>query len=298
MRRRYLTRREKANFRLGLAFISPWIIGFLGLTLYPIASSLYYSFTTFSLFQPPTWVGLKNYIDLFTRDDKFYLSLSNTLVFLVLVMSCSVIVALGLARLLNSKLRGMGFFRTVFFMPTIIPAVASAAIWMWILNPQWGLLNGLLRAIGLEGLPWLSSPVWSKPSLVLVALWGIGSEVIIYFAALKEIPQAYYEAAIVDGANFWQQTRYITIPLISPVILFHLVNGTIWAFQYFTEAFIMTEGGPVNSTLFYSLYLYRNAFTNIKMGYASAQAWILFVVVMIATLIILRSSKKWVHYEE
>jgi multiple sugar transport system permease protein len=168
---------------------------------------------------------------------------------------------------------------------------------MWILNPQWGLLNLSLRMVGVHGPPWLSSPDWAKPSLVLVALWGIGSEVIIYLAALQEIPRDYYEAALVDGASSTQRTVFITLPLITPVIFFHLVNGTIWAFQYFTEAFIMTGGGPGNATLFYSLYLYRNAFTNVKMGYASAQAWILFVVVMLATLVIIRSSKGWVYYE-
>jgi multiple sugar transport system permease protein len=169
---------------------------------------------------------------------------------------------------------------------------------MWILNPQWGLLNTSLRMIGIHGPPWLSDPQWAKPSLVFVALWTIGSEVIIYLAALQEIPRDYYEAALVDGANGFQQTRFITLPMITPVIFFHLVNGTIWAFQYFTEAYVMTGGGPANATLFYALNLYRNAFTSLKMGYASAQAWILFIVVMVATLIIVRSSKGWVYYEE
>jgi len=295
---RSLTKQEKRSLRLGLAFISPWIVGFLIFILYPIFSSLYYSFTDFASFRPPNWVGLKNYVELFTRDDKFFLSLHNTVFFFLLAMPASVIVALVLAILLNSKLRGMTFFRSLFFVPTIVPAVASAAVWMWILNPQWGLLNAALRLVGIHGPPWLSSPDWAKPSLVLVALWGIGSEVIIYLAALQGIPRDYYEAALVDGANNWQQTISITIPMITPVIFFHLVNGTIWAFQYFTEAYVMTGGGPGNATLFYSLYLYRNAFTNVKMGYASAQAWILFIVVMVASLIIVMSSKRWVYYEE
>lgn len=297
VRFRRLSHEEMRNLRLGLAFISPWIVGFLLLTLYPIFISLYYSFTDFALFHAPEWVGIQNYVELFTRDDKFFLSLYNTFFFFALAIPASVITALVLALLLNSKFHGMTFFRSIFFMPTIVPAVASAAVWMWILNPQWGLLNSGLRLVGIEGPPWLTSPEWAKPSLVLVALWGIGSEVIIYLAALQEIPREYHEAALVDGANILQRTWNITIPLITPVIFFHLVNGTIWAFQYFTEAFVMTGGGPANATLFYSLYLYRNAFTSVRMGYASAQAWILFAVVMVATLLIMRSSKGWVYYE-
>ena len=293
-----LSKQERQKLRLGLAFISPWIVGFLVFTLYPIFSSLYYSFTDYGLFGSPTWVGIQNYVDLFTKDDKFFLSLYNTVFFFLLAMPASVVMAIFLAILLNSKLRGMTFFRSLFFLPTIVPAVASAALWMWILNPQWGLLNTSLRLVGVHGPPWLSTPDWAKPSLVLVALWTIGSEVIIYLAALQEIPRDYYEAALVDGANAIQRTRFITLPMITPVIFFHLVNGTIWAFQYFTEAYVMTGGGPANATLFYALYLYRNAFTSLKMGYASAQAWILFIVVMIATLIIVRSSKGWVYYEE
>lgn len=292
-----LSRGEWRNLRLGLAFISPWIIGFLIFTVYPIFISLYYSFTDFALFHEPAWVGLQNYIELFTRDDKFFLSLYNTVFFFLLALPASVIAALFLAMLLNARLQGTTIFRSVFFLPTIVPAVASAAVWMWILNPQWGLLNLALRTVGIHGPPWLSNPDWAKPSLVLLALWTIGSEVIIYLAALQEIPRDYYEAALVDGASVFQRARFITIPLITPVIFFHLINGTIWAFQYFTEAFVMTGGGPGNATLFYALYLYRNAFTNVKMGYASAQAWILFIVVMIATLVIMRSSKGWVYYE-
>jgi len=295
---RRLTRQERRNLRLGLAFISPWIIGFLILTLYPIAISLFYSFNNFGLLSPPTWVGTQNYVELFTRDDKFFTSLYNTVFFFSLAMPASVVAAFFLALLLNNKLHGVTFFRSVFFLPTIVPTVASAAVWMWLLNPQWGLINAFLRLIGVHGPPWLSSPEWAKPSLVLVAIWTIGSEVIIYLAALQEIPRDYYEAALVDGATLWHRTRFITLPLITPVILFHLINGTIWAFQYFTEAFVMTGGGPANATLFYALYLYRNAFTNLKMGYASAQAWILFFVVMVATLIIMRSSKGWVYYED
>lgn len=294
---RQLSKGDWRNLSVALAFISPWILGFIIFTVYPIFISLYYSFTDYASFHAPNWVGIQNYIELFTKDDKFYLSLYNTVFFFLLAMPASVIAALLLAILLNSKLRGTTLFRSIFFLPTIVPAVASAAVWMWILNPKWGLLNLGLQSIGIHGPPWLSNPSWAKPSLVILALWTIGSEVIIYLAALQEIPRDYYEAALVDGATVIQRSRYITIPLITPVIFFHLINGTIWAFQYFTEAFVMTGGGPGNATLFYALYLYRNAFTNVKMGYASAQAWILFLVVILATLVIMRSSKGWVYYE-
>jgi multiple sugar transport system permease protein len=295
--RRGLSRQERRRLLTGLAFISPWIVGFLVFILYPIVISFYYGFTDFSLFTSPTWVGLKNYQQLITFDDKFLLSLYNTIYFTLLVIPASIVLALAMAIVLNIGLRGVSIYRAIFFMPTIVPAVASAVVWGWILNPRWGLINGFLQLLGISGPPWLTSPAWAKPSLVLVTLWAIGSDMIIYLAALQDIPQVYYEAAVLDGANNWQKTRHVTLPLLTPVIFFHLVNGTIWAFQYFTIAFVMTDGGPANATLFYSLYLYRNAFEYLKMGYASAMAWILFIVVMAATLIILRSSKGWVHYE-
>jgi len=295
--RRHLSRQERRRLLTGLAFISPWIIGFLAFILYPIVISFYYSFTDFSLFTAPNWVGIRNYQELFTRDDKFLLSLYNTIYFAVLVMPASIVLALTMALVLNLPLRGISFYRAIFFMPTIVPAVASAIVWSWILNPGWGLLNGFLRILSIPGPPWLTSPVWAKPSLVLVTLWGVGSDMIIYLAALKDIPTTYYEAASLDGASTWQKTMRITLPLVTPVIFFHLVNGTIWAFQYFTIAFVMTDGGPANATLFYALYLYRNAFQYVRMGYASAMAWILFAIVMAATLLILRSSKRWVYYE-
>lgn len=295
--RRGLSRQERRRLLTGLAFISPWIVGFLVFILYPIVISFYYGFTDFSLFTSPTWVGLQNYQQLITFDDKFLLSLYNTIYFTLLVIPASIVLALAMAIVLNIGLRGVSIYRAIFFMPTIVPAVASAVVWGWILNPRWGLINGFLQLVGISGPPWLTSPAWAKPSLVLVTLWAIGSDMIIYLAALQDIPQVYYEAAVLDGANNWQKTRHVTLPLLTPVIFFHLVNGTIWAFQYFTIAFVMTDGGPANATLFYSLYLYRNAFEYLKMGYASAMAWILFIVVMAATLIILRSSKGWVHYE-
>lgn len=292
-----LNRRERRRLFVGLAFISPWIVGFLVFTLWPIVVSLYYSFTQFSLFTPPTWVGLANYHELFFVDDKFYITLYNTLYFALLAIPASIAGAFVMALALNVRLPEVAFYRGIYFMPTIVPVVASAVVWSWILNPQWGLLNGFLRLLGINGPPWIGSPVWSKPSLVIMAVWGVGSEMVIYLAALQEIPVSYYEAAALDGASWWHKTFRITLPLITPVVFFHLVTSLIWAFQYFTEAYVMTGGGPANSTLFYALYLYRNAFVYLKMGYASAMAWILFIVVISATIVIQRTSSRWVYYE-
>lgn len=295
--RRQLTRREKQRLLTGLAFISPWIVGLLGFTLLPIVESAYYSLTEFTIFTAPQWVGLANYRDLFTTDPHFMLSLYNTVYFTLLSIPASIVAAIAMALALNVKLKGVTIYRGIYFLPSIVPAVASGVLWLWILNPQWGLLNSFLRLFGIHGPGWISSPTWSKPSLAMIAVWGTGSDMLIYLAGLQDIPQSLYEAASLDGATAWQKVRLITLPLLTPVIFFHLINGTIWAFQYFTEAYVMTGGGPANSTLFYALYLYNNAFVALKMGLASAQAWILFLIVMIATVIILRSSKGWVYYE-
>jgi multiple sugar transport system permease protein len=282
----------------GLAFISPWMIGFLAFTLYPLLASLYYSFTDFSLFGSPKWIWLSNYIKLFS-DPKFFKSMGNTLIFSVVVVPASIFLAMGLAILLNNGLRGNSIYRTVIFMPSIVPAVASAVVWMWILNPQWGLLNGALRLVGLQGPPWLSSADWAKPSLLLITLWMIGSDMILYLAGLQEIPLDYYEAASLDGAGSWHKVRYITIPLLTPIMFFHLINAFIWSFNYFSIPYIVSNQGsgqPADSLLFYSLYLYQNGFRYLKMGYASAMAWLLFMLVMACTIIILKTSNRWVNY--
>lgn len=289
---------ERRKLFLGLAFISPWMIGFLAFTLYPLLASLYYSFTNYSLFGSPKWIGLENYINLFS-DPKFYKSLGNTLIFSVIVVPASIVLALGLAILLNNKLRGNSIYRTLIFMPSVVPAVASAVVWIWILSPQWGLLNGALRLIHLQGPPWLSSPDWAKPALLIITLWMIGSDMVLYLAGLQEIPLDYYEAAELDGATAWQKTIYIVVPLLTPIMFFHLINAFIWSFQYFSIPYIISvqgSGQPANSLLFYPLYLYQNAFRYLKMGYASAMAWLLFLLVMVCTIIILRSSKSWVNY--
>jgi len=296
-----VTRKMKPETRKilrGVAFISPWIVGFLAFTIYPLLASLYYSFTDFSLFGSPKWVAFKNYANLFA-DPKFYKSFGNTLIFSVLVVPASIVLAMGLAILLNNNLRGNSLYRAIIFMPSVVPAVASAVVWIWILNPQWGLLNGLLRMLHLSGPPWLSSPDWAKPALLIVTLWMIGSDMVLYLAGLQEIPLDYYEAAELDGAGAWQKTIYIIFPLLTPIVFFHLINAFIWSFQYFSIPYIVSvqgTGQPADSLLFYSLYLYQNAFGYLKMGYASAMAWLLFLLVMACTVIILRTSKRWVNY--
>ena len=296
-----VTRKMKPETRKilrGVAFISPWIVGFLAFTLYPLLASFYYSFTDFSLFGSPKWVALTNYAKLFA-DPKFFKSFGNTIIFSIFVVPASIVLAMGLAILLNNNLRGNSVYRALIFMPSVVPAVASAVVWIWILNPQWGLLNGMLRMLNLQGPPWLSSPDWAKPALLIVTLWMIGSDMVLYLAGLQEIPLDYYEAAELDGAGPWQKTLYIIVPLLTPIIFFHLINAFIWSFQYFSIPYIVSvqgTGQPADSLLFYSLYLYQNAFGYLKMGYASAMAWLLFLLVMVCTVIILRTSKRWVNY--
>ena len=201
--------------------------------------------------------------------------------------------------LLNQKVRAMSVYRTVFFLPTIVPIVASAVLWLWVLNPESGLINGMLRQFfGVDGPGWIADEQWSKPSLILMSLWGVGGAMVIFLAGLAEAPQSLYEVAEIDGAGRWAKFRNVTLPMLTPTILFNLVMGLIGAFQYFTQVYVMTggKGGPMDSTMFYALYLYRNSFYYLRMGYASAMAWLLFVVILAATVVVLISSKRWVHY--
>jgi multiple sugar transport system permease protein len=284
------------DLRNGLLFISPWIAGFLAFTIYPILASLYYSFNNYSILIPAEWVGLGNYKALFFEDPLFWVSLTNTLYYIAFALPLGIIIGVTLALFLNMKVKGMAIYRTIYYLPTIVPTIASAILWLWILNPQYGLLNSFLAKIGIQGPGWLASPEWSKPALIIMSWWGLGGAVLIYLAGLQDVPQQLYEAAELDGANWLQKTIHITIPMLTPVIFFNLVMGLIGTFQYFTEAYVMTNGGPVNSTLFYALYLYRNAFVYLKMGYASSMAWLLFILVLTCTLLVFRTSARWVYY--
>lgn len=282
----------------GLVFISPWLIGFCIFTLYPLFASLYYSFTNYDVLQPAKWVGFDNYINLFVNDPLFMTASQNTLFYMVISIPASMLLATGLAILLNVDIKGISFFRLIVYIPTVIAPVAASVIWLWILNPNYGLANEIFRLTGLPSIGWLSSPIWSKPSLILINLWTIGPTVIIYLASLQGIPRQLYEAAILDGANSFHKFYYITLPMLTPAFLFSLITGVIDALQYFTQAYVLTDGSgrPLDSTLFYALLLYRNAFSYLKMGYASAMAWLLFVLALGLTLLFLLSSTKWVYY--
>jgi len=279
-----------------MLFAFPWFIGFSLFIAYPLLASIYYSFCSYDVLTPPKWVGLNNFITLFIEDDLFWKSLYNTVYFIAVSLPIGIGIGIAIALLLNLNVKGMPVYRTVFYLPVIIPLVVSSILWIWILNPHYGLINALLDMVGVVGPGWLTDPKWSKPALILMRWWGMGNMILIYLASIQDIPRQLYEAAELDGATFWHKFSNITIPMISPAIFYNLVIGLIISFQYFTEPFIMTNGTPVNSTLFYSLYLYRNSFCYFKMGYASAMAWLLFVLIFACTLFVFKSSAKWVYY--
>ncbi len=281
---------------IGLLFVSPWLLGFLAFSLYPFLASLYFSFCDYDILSPPQWIGLANYHELVTSDPYFRTALYNTLYYTLFSVPLGILLGVLLALLLNARVRGVGAYRTLYYVPSIVPVVAASVLWMWLLNPQYGLMNAFLGALRLPEPGWISDPRWSKPSLVLMSAWTVGGSVVIYLAGLQDVPSELYEAAAIDGAGAWQRARFVTLPMLTPVIFFNLVMGLIGSMQYFTQAYVMTLGGPVDSTLFYSLYLFRRAFTYLDMGYASAMAWLLFVAIMAVTLFTFKTAGRWVHY--
>ena len=280
----------------GYFFASPWIIGFLIFTGGPVVISLVLSFCQYDVLHDPTFTGLRNYRTLFFDDPLFWKSLGNTW-FMVLGVPLGMAVGLGVAMLLNTAVRGMTVYRTIYYMPAIVPTVASSILWMWVLNPQHGLINRGLEAVGIPGPDWLSDALWSKPSIILMGLWGAGQGMIIWLAGLKGIPQQLYEAAEIDGAGPFRRFLAVTLPMLTPYIFFSTIMGVIATFQIFNQAYIMTQGGPVDSTMFYVYYLFNNGFRYFKMGYASALAWVLFWLILALTLIQLKLAPRWVHYE-
>ncbi len=284
------------NNLTGYAFIGPWIVGFLVFTAFPFLSSVYLSFTRYNIVRPPVWVGFQNYNTLLHDDPQFRQALLVTLRFALISVPVSMAVGVGLALLLNQKVRGLSVYRTIFFLPSIVPTVASATVFLWLFNPEIGLFNQLLRLVHVTGPAWLEDPKWAPWSLIFMSLWGVGNSMVIYLAGLKDIPGYLYEASLLDGAGALQRLRHVTLPMLTPVIFFNLVMGVIGSFQYFTEAYMMTSGGPDDATLYYALYLFRRAWRYLDMGYASALAWVLFAVVMAITLSLFRSQRKWVHY--
>jgi multiple sugar transport system permease protein len=294
--------RRRRRSIAGLGFSSPWIIGFVVFMAGPILVSLYYSFTEFNLFQTPKWVGLGNYLNLF-GDPKFIRSIINTAYLTVIGVPLGLALGMLIALALNFPVRGQPLYRAIVYLPAIVPVVTATYLWRWVFNAQYGYLNQLLEHLGLTGPNWLSDPLWTKPAVIIITLWGIGGTAVIYLAALQQVPQQLYEAAAVDGANGWQRFWHVTWPALTPVTLFQLIMGVIAAVQIFAPTFLLTQsrgnaanGGPGDSLLSYTMYLFQNAFVFLKMGEAAAMAWILFMVIGLLTLVILISSKRWVHY--
>jgi multiple sugar transport system permease protein len=293
------SRRATREALIGFAFISPWIAGFVLFTLGPMLASLYLSFTRYNIVQAPRWVGLENFVTAFTGADRlFYGSIGRTAYFAALAVPLGVLGSLGLAVLLNRRLRGTTLFRTVFFLPTLTPVAASAILWVWLFHPEVGPINYLLGLVGVAGPRWLGSAEWAIPSMVLIALWASvgGSRMIIFLAGLQGVPEELYDAASIDGAGPLQRFWHVTLPMLSPVVLFNLVLAFLGAFQTFALAMMSTEGGPAYATWFYLLHLYNTAFKSLQMGYGAALAWIFFLLVVGFTYLQLRASVRWVYY--
>lgn len=291
-----LSREERRNMLTGLAFISPWLIGLLVFTIYPLISSFYYSLTRYDLIQAPTFIGLDNYVFMIIKDARFWTVITNTIFYVAFSVPLSISTAFLIANLLNTKIYGRSFFRGIIYIPSIVPAVCTAMVWLLLLNMQYGAVNGILSSLNIQAIPFLSNPDLSKPTLVMIAAWASGGSVVVFLASLQDVPRSLYEAATVDGANAWQKFFNVTVPMCSPVILFNLIIGFIGAFQEFTLPWLLTGGGPAASTELYSLHLYRNAFQNLRMGYASSLAWVLFVVIVVFTVVLFRTSGRWVYY--
>jgi multiple sugar transport system permease protein len=283
----------------GFLYISPWIVGFLVFTLGPMVASLALSFTRYNILKPPTFVGLENYIVVFTRDRLFYESLSRTAYYAGATVIIGVAGSLLLALLLNQRLFGTTILRTCFFLPSLTPIVASALLWGWIFHPQLGLLNSGLRLLGIDGPGWLTTTEWAIPALVIMALWGGlgGGRMIIFLAGLQGVPQELYEASAIDGANAWQRFRNVTVPIITPTIFFNMVLGIIGSFSVFAVAYVATQGGPARATYFYVYHIFSRGFQDSDMGYASALAWVFFAILLAFTALQFRLQRYWVYYE-
>jgi multiple sugar transport system permease protein len=286
------------RLRLGLLFVSPWIIGYCVFYLYPFLATLYYSFTRFTGIGNPTFTGMANYSGLL-HDGTFRTAIFNTFYYTIIEVPFSTAVALGLALLLNMNVRGQAVYRTLFYLPSIVPVVASSLIFVWIFQPSFGIVNSLLSDLHITGPAWFFSITWSKPTFILLGLWGLGQPMVIYLAALQGVPEEMYEVAAIEGAGPWQRLRYVTIPMISPVILFNVILSLVLSIQYFTQAQVIESppGSPGTSTMFYVTYYYQQAFADLHLGYASAMAFFLFIGVLIITVVLLRTSRRWVYYE-
>ena len=293
---RGMTKTEKRNQLLGMLFISPWLLGFLLFALFPLVASLYYSMTNYDFIRQPQFIGVTNYTRLFTVDPDFWTVMYNTLYYVGFGVPLGIAVAFLIANLLNSNIQGRTFFRSVIYIPSIVPAVCTAMVWLFILTGQYGVINGVLKTLGVPTIPFLSSPELAKPSLILIYIWAQGTAVVIFLAALQDVPRSLYDAALVDGANAWARFWNVTVPMCTPVLLFNFIMGIISAFQDFTLPFVLTGGGPMKSTEFYVVSLYRNAFVQFSIGKASAMAWILFLIILLFSVLLFRSSARWIYY--
>ena len=288
---------KKRDARVGILFAMPWILGFLIFLAYPLIASLLYSFTNFSILRPPKFIGVQNFNELF-HDQVFYTTLKNTLLYVAGAVPLSTVVAIGLAMLLNTKVKGMAVYRTLFFLPTLVPMVALGTLFLWVFNGDYGLLNEAFHKVHVSPPNWLGDPTWAKWTLILISIWGCGQAMVIYLAGLQDVPVSLYEAAELDGAKAWAKTKNVTLPMISPVIVFNVVMGIIGSLQVFAVPYVMFPGGaPARSTYFYTSYLYDNAFQYQRMGYASAMGWVLFLITLALTMVALKLSDKHVHYE-
>lgn len=292
-RRLSMARREALT---GLLWVQAWFLGFLVFTAGPIVAAMVLSFTSWQGQGLPKWNGVANYVEMFTGDPLFWQSVKVTFVFAALYLPASILIGLAMAMLMNQKLRGVNAFRTIYYLPSVLSGVAVAILWNFVFHREYGILNSLVGLFGVEPIPWLQDPAWVLPALAMMQLWGVGSSIIIYLGGLQGIPTELYEVARIDGAGWWQTLRSVTLPMMSPVIFFQVILGLIATFQVFTQAYVMTGGGPDNASLFYALNIYNKAFVELRLGYASALSVVLFVIIVIVTGVIFRSSRAWVYY--
>ncbi len=299
LRRPAVSPLRRQETRAGLIFILPWLIALVVFTAYPVVATFYLSFTQYNIVQPPTFIGLDNYRTMFFEDPRFWQAVRNSAVYSIVSVPLKLVVAFGLALLLNMGVRGIGLYRTVFYLPALVPPVAATMIFILLFSPAGGPIATVFEWVGLRAPNWFNDPSWSKPALIILGIWPLGVETLAFLAGLKEIPQDLLDAAAVDGAHGWQRLRHVVLPLISPVILFNLVIGVIYSFQVFTQALIVggNDGGPLGSTLMFVVLIYSNAFRYFSMGYAAALSVVLFAAVLLLTLLIFRTARGWVHYE-
>jgi multiple sugar transport system permease protein len=298
---RSMSESRRREARAGYLFITPWLIGFSIFWAGPILASFLVSFTRWNIVKSPSWIGLKNYISIFTRDPEFLNALGVTMRYSLMYIPITTIVAILVALALNQKVRGVGIFRTLFYLPYVVPAVSAAMIFLWILHPNFGIVNLVIEFFGGSSINWFEDPDYALWGIIFISLWGVGGGAVIYLAGLQNIPQHLYDAAKVDGANKWQQFRHVTLPMLTPVIFFQLVVELIGVFQTFTTPFVVSatkwKAGPIRELTFYLYYLYMKGWSSFRMGYASALSWILTLIILLITILVFRSSPYWVHYE-